>query len=614
MVLGHTKEGDILAQFTRNPSAVAQMSDGPQSATTTQQGLDAHQQARDIVKLFQCEQCSYPLRDPMTLPCGYTLCRPCLPPLYKRENITYPVVEGRSEAFVCPFEACESEHSAGDCATDVTLNKIGHIVKGFISSRITETPQLSLFLEEQLDWPRVVESSIEVMPRSRVLQGGRIVSTFVMADMGELDFHSGVAYTPVDKGASDAIRAVDVTVLENLRDVVRPELECQVCYQIMLDPSTTACGHTFCRKCLSRAMDHSNYCPMCRRLLPLVHTEQTESSNKRVIRLIQHLFPDLLAARKELAAKEDMTDEETNLPLFPCTLAYPRMPTFLHIFEPRYRLMIRRVLENGTRKFGMLAYRPQREYVPGGPHWQEYGTVLFIDRVEILPDGRSLLETRGLYKFRTLETEMLDGYLTGRVQRVDDISIHEEESLEARETSVAPPMEDDELGRLRRLSTQQLLEYGLGFVRQAQERSARWLHQRVLAAYGQPPEDAATFPYWLASVLPIAETEKYTLLPATSVRERLQITAEWIHRLEQARCEYEAETAKKAREEQARRGQTIPGPAPQSPPVDDQVNNSQASEAPARSGEAHPAEVIEAEVHENEISGTEPANNSTSCD
>jgi Lon protease-like protein len=274
---------------------------------------------------------------------------------------------------------------------------------------------------------------------------------------------------------------------------------------------------------------------MCRRLLPLVHTQQAESSNKRVTHLIQHLFPDLLTAREELAAREDMTDEETNLPLFPCTLAYPRMPTFLHIFEPRYRLMVRRVLENGTRKFGMLAYKPQREYQPGGPHWQEYGTVLFIDRVEILPDGRSLLETRGLYKFRTLETAMLDGYLTGRVQRVDDISIHEEEAIEARETSVATPPEDEELGRIQRLSTQQLLEYGLGFVRQAQGRSARWLHQRVLAAYGQPPEDAATFPYWLASVLPIAEAEKYTLLPATSVRERLKITAAWIHRLEQAR-------------------------------------------------------------------------------
>jgi Zinc finger, C3HC4 type (RING finger) len=70
------------------------------------QGLDAHKDARAIIRLFQCSQCSYPFREPMTLPCGYSLCRPCLPPLYKRENITYPLNPGRAEGFVCPFKDC----------------------------------------------------------------------------------------------------------------------------------------------------------------------------------------------------------------------------------------------------------------------------------------------------------------------------------------------------------------------------------------------------------------------------------------------------------------------------------------------------------------------------
>ncbi|KAJ9609625.1 hypothetical protein H2200_005953 [Cladophialophora chaetospira] len=428
--------------------------------------------------------------------------------------------------------------------------------------------------------------------------------------MGELDYHSGVAYTPMDSQTPESVRALDVAVLESLKEVIRSELECQVCYQVLLDPLTTSCGHTFCRRCFSRAMDHSNHCPMCRHVLPLVHSQQAEPSNKRAGHLIQHLLPDLLAARLDLAAQEDMIDEEANLPIFPCTLAYPRMPTFLHIFEPRYRLMIRRIMENGTRKFGMVAYKTQREYVQGGPHWQEYGTVLFVDRVEMLPDGRSLLETRGLYKFRIIETGMLDGYLTGRVQRIDDISVLEEEAIEISETSGAAPLEDDEVGRIRRTSTQQLLEYGLEFIRQAQGRSARWLHQRVLAAYGQPPEDAATFPYWLASVLPIAEAEKYTLLPTTSVRTRLKITAEWIHRLEQARCEYEAELAKKAQEERARQEPTVPEDTAthtENTTVDNQVNISLAFETPIRSEDSRPAEVTGDDLHVTENSEAEIA-------
>ncbi|KIY00827.1 uncharacterized protein Z520_03493 [Fonsecaea multimorphosa CBS 102226] len=568
------------------------MSDGSQSATTPQDGFDAHSNARDIVKLFQCPQCSLALYEPMTLPCGNALCRRCLPPLYKRENITYPIVQGRSEGFSCPFDGCGSEHSVGDCGVDVTLNKIGHIVKAFLSKYKTEGPQLPLLLEEKLNHPGPGDNPTEVRPRSRVLSGGRIAATFVLADMGELNYHSDVAYTPVNASTADLLRAADEAVLENLREAIRPELECQVCYQIMLDPLTTSCGHTFCRRCFCRAMDHTNHCPMCRRLLPLVHTQQMTPSNKRVTRLIQHLLPDLLVARKVLAAQEDMVDEETQLPLFPCTLVYPQMPTFLHIFEPRYRLMVRRVLENGTRKFGMLAYKPHSEYQQGGPHWQEYGTVLFIERVEMLADGRSLLETRGLYKFRVVETGMVDGYLTGRIQRFDDISVHEEEVIEAQETTMLAQPEDDDLARLYHSSTQQLLEYGLEFVRSAQARSARWLHQRVLSAYGQPPEDASTFPYWLASVLPIAETEKYALLPASSVRERLRITAGWIYRLEQARCEYEAELAAKAREQQDRRG---PEPL-------EAIATNQTARLEPQSGTAREAEVAEAESHELENS------------
>ena len=36
------------------------------------------------------------------------------------------------------------------------------------------------------------------------------------------------------------------------------------------------------------------------------------------------------------------------LPIFVCSLALPHAPCPLHIFEPRYRLMIRRALESGA--------------------------------------------------------------------------------------------------------------------------------------------------------------------------------------------------------------------------------------------------------------------------
>jgi Lon protease-like protein len=123
---------------------------------------------------------------------------------------------------------------------------------------------------------------------------------------------------------------------------------------------------------------------------------------------------------------------------------------------------------------------------------------------------------------------MLDGYYTGRVERVDDISLTDEENMELRETISGSSGE----GSLDSLPTQELFEKLQLFVEQRRSEGVPWLHRRRLAAYGQPPTDPAVFPYWLASVLPIPEKEKYALLPATSVRERLKIAARWVEKME----------------------------------------------------------------------------------
>lgn len=47
----------------------------------------------------------------------------------------------------------------------------------------------------------------------------------------------------------------------------------------------------------------------------------------------------------------------------------------------------------------------------------EYGTMLEIQSVSMLPDGRSMVETVGSFRFRLLEKGSLDGYTIGRIER-----------------------------------------------------------------------------------------------------------------------------------------------------------------------------------------------------
>ncbi|KAL9598185.1 MAG: hypothetical protein Q9179_003999 [Wetmoreana sp. 5 TL-2023] len=394
-----------------------------------------------------------------------------------------------------------------------------------------------LRLEEIL--PSNVENNAEdaVSSRARVLNGGRLVATYTMAELGELRYIADVSYQS-DLSNEDTYEELDVAMLANLKDATKGEVDCQVCYALMVDPLTTNCGHTFCRKCVARILDHSNLCPICRRTLLMRPGAINEPSNKRLSQLLATLCPDLVAARAEAAMQEEQAMAgDTNVPLFPCTLAFPSMPTFLHIFEPRYRLMIRRAIDHGEGKFGMMMYngRSESQGDLGPVHFKQYGTLLHIRNFEMLEDGRSLIETVGVTRFRVISWSLLDGYMVGNIERVDDVPLAEEERVEAAETSNPPPPTSDVVAQIDHMSTVQLLMVGTEFITRMRAASAPWLHGRVIAAYGPPPDDPALFPYWFASILPIAEEEKYKLLLTTSVRERLKITARWVRRIEAQR-------------------------------------------------------------------------------
>lgn len=532
------------------PSQAFMVGDVPPPDFPEQFELAAHHDARQLVRLVQCPRCSKPFSAPVTLPCGHTVCRRCLPAPQPRNNISYPNTPDRLIGVACPLSQCGAEHAAAECSVDVTLSKLMDLIKVEISLHTPSAEETPTHLQEIIQWDNSMpmekkeeKEKTEGRGHSRILHGGRLVSTFTMADMGELRYSSEVEYQSLSQ-AGDEYRGLDIALLERLREVAHKELDCLVCYNMMLDPTTTSCGHTFCRRCLARVMDHSSICPVCRRDLHIPASLQNKCSNALLNSLLNGLCPDLVAARKRTVETEEQPgDDALNTPLFICTLSLPTMPTFLHVFEPRYRLMMRRCVE-GNRQFGMIMYNrtsaPQGDLGP--TPFLEYGTLLEIVNFELLRDGRSFVETRGVGRFKVRGHGMLDGYNVGRVERVEDLSLAEEGTLEQSEQRTAQELaeqfrhQNPELPlpaeiALNLHSTQDLLNSCMAFVREMRHASAPWLSARIVQVYGEPPEDPALFPYWFASVLPIAEEEKYALLRTTRVRERLKIVYSWIGRI-----------------------------------------------------------------------------------
>ena len=552
--------GRLAAGFDAQPSEKHQtgaevlMNGDGSPADPSLANLDAFDNARQLVRLIQCTLCSRPLHIPVvTLPCGNSICRTCLPTPHQRLNISYPNTPERQQGIRCPLPECAIEHALGECSNDVCLSKVMETIRSVTLDWERDLRKLRMQIHEIVDTSMAdsVSEKPPEQPRSRVSNGGKLLAVFEFAEEGFLPYHSDCAWQPVSGTEAD-FRASDQDLLSCMRESAHRELECRVCYNIMFDPVTTPCGHTFCRKCLARVLDHSVDCPMCRQALPIPLSLKDQPSNKRLVGLLNGLCREETLHREQVLQTEEGGTGDMDTPIFVCALAFPGMPTFLHIFEPRYRLMIRRAFES-NQQFGMVMYNRAgwSQGVLGPSHFMQYGTMLTITHYRILPDGRSLIQTRGLYRFRVKSTGTLDGYTVGSVERVEDISVAEEEALEAEELRSAAdpadtPLENEsELSRslpqdqatpnLNTMSTTELYESGIEFIRRMQAQSAPWLHHRILDAYGGPPEDPATFPYWFACIVPIVEEEKYFLLRTTSVRERLKIVVSWVRRIEHQR-------------------------------------------------------------------------------
>lgn len=517
------------------------MSNHDDASGTTVRVLGGHKDARALVRLVQCSVCSLILQSPVTLPCGNSICRKCLPTPHEREHVSYPDTLSRRQAIQCPFSDCQLEHTVEDCGVNVVFCKLlDSINEKVVECRLNAGSTQTIVQELPMATETLTEASsgkaIGSHTHLRTLPGARLVATYTLAEMGELDFTSDSNYKDFEPYDESAGR--DEEMLGHLKDACQRDLDCHVCYNLMLNPVTTPCGHTFCRKCLARILDHADICPVCRRNLPLQSSLVSQPSDKSLSTILLSICPE------EIQIREEQSDiEERSAPggldtaLFLVTVTFPFMPILLHVFEPRYRLMIRRALETGG-QFGMIPHNqhglPQGNM--GRTRFMEMGVMVQIEHFQTLPDGRSFLQCRGVSRFRVIAHGKLDGYCVGRVQKVEDISLADEEQLEIRQMTAArtvPP--EQNIINLDGLSTRELFEIGQTFVARARERSAPWLQGRIIDVYGGPPEDPAIFPYWFASVLPLHEDEKYKLLPATSVRERLKITARWVHRIEAQR-------------------------------------------------------------------------------
>jgi Lon protease-like protein len=123
------------------------------------------------------------------------------------------------------------------------------------------------------------------------------------------------------------------------------------------------------------------------------------------------------------------------LPLFPLPniVFFPQTRLPLHVFEPRYRQMVKDVLETDSR-FGIVLLRPgwEAEYF-GAPPILTCGTVGTIEQSVPLEDGRYNIVVRGDVRFRILDEVSRVPYRTARVVAHPEVEREAQQSYAKRE-------------------------------------------------------------------------------------------------------------------------------------------------------------------------------------
>ncbi|MCL4394339.1 MAG: LON peptidase substrate-binding domain-containing protein [Chloroflexi bacterium] len=197
---------------------------------------------------------------------------------------------------------------------------------------------------------------------------------------------------------------------------------------------------------------------------------------------------------------------EAGLPLFTLNaVLFPQARMPLQIFEPRYREMISRCLEQDL-AFGVVLIREGEEVgAPATPH--EIGTIAQIVDVARLDDGRMNIIVSGITRFKLLEHTTELAYLTGRIRLLPDENV--DLSKTARASARTSRLFKDYVTALRTVAESE----------EADDKESIRL-----------PKDPVVLSYTIASSLPVNLADKQQLLEAPTALARLEREARYLQR------------------------------------------------------------------------------------
>jgi len=181
------------------------------------------------------------------------------------------------------------------------------------------------------------------------------------------------------------------------------------------------------------------------------------------------------------------------VPLFPLgAVLFPHMPMSLHIFEERYKTMMRDCRRAST-TFGIVAIRSGEE-TGGSAVPYEVGTLAQLDEIQELPDGGYDLVVVGASRFHIDAFSHNRPYLVGSVHYLQDIPAPADDT--ERLAAAVRSSFRGYTGQLRGIGQEDPFEFGL-------------------------PSDPELLSYLVAAAMQVETAQRQRLLEIDGTAERL---------------------------------------------------------------------------------------------
>ncbi|KAI8880353.1 hypothetical protein K501DRAFT_286942 [Backusella circina FSU 941] len=338
---------------------------------------------------------------------------------------------------------------------------------------------------------------------------------------------------------------------DNALEFIVSILRCSMCTNILSDPVTTHCGHTFCKTCLLKDKLIIESCKKCLKRLPSYQFIQNQPVNITLSKFIRALLEFKNNTALMFSPMIDVSFTEQN-----CT-NYSNVPIYLSNFNilPSQKLRIpitsqyaRNVLHQcilNCSQYQTVCFAMLHKDVASDSN--AFGTIVKITAIEQRKDS-ILIHVTGLDRFQVgnvlnYTESCLNANISMVFEAQEDLGITGAESnLHWSDFTAANGKSEINVTQL----AQRVYDFISGLAHSTPSKSfcsavegllgPVWLNS-VQALNGPlpSPKNPVAMCWWAGIVLPISDSDRYTLLKTAPLNERLAIILSWIGDMESQR-------------------------------------------------------------------------------